>query len=451
MSKLSLLEKNAYLSIVIKDNGIWSHLAYTDHNAGREYILSDYSDISSLRTRLDDETFSKIFWLEYFENLEKAINWNIVDRNSLAVFTFRKFQTEGDGLSGIRIQVDDNQKFLTKIFASIRDFSRDISIRIIDDLYIQTLLDSLVRKSEYDDIIYIDMDLMDFSVFRIKKVSSKANAELKTEFTKSKLSWGDEKQLIECVQDSRFNAFLATDLDNREVLNYWSNFVLNRVCSSDDANLKDILRAYSTVQNHSVYRDNKEKIEGFGILPVNSAVIISGYIPRILGKSSALLTVIDGLELSGNFDCYWDLDQKLISYGMSYIHGIESMDIILTRKEVLSLATKVYIPLVKQNLPYGKMLVAGKIQGLGLEDAEFFIQFPEYGYVEIPKHAEKLIVEGECKNGASILPDRGKYFSFISSPGSCMYESMLFDCRPRPVVYGPDTYSNKLKLQTWIK
>ena len=41
MSKLSMLQQNAYISIVIKDNGIWTHLAYTDFNAEREYILSD--------------------------------------------------------------------------------------------------------------------------------------------------------------------------------------------------------------------------------------------------------------------------------------------------------------------------------------------------------------------------------------------------------------------------
>jgi hypothetical protein len=31
-----------------------------------------------------------------------------------------------------------------------------------------------------------------------------------------------------------------------------------------------------------------------------------------------------------------------------------------------------------------------------------------------------------------------------------MYESILVDARPRPIVYGPDAYSNKLKLQVWL-
>ena len=66
MKNLSLLEKNAYLSIIIKDNGIWAHLAYTDFNAGREYILSDFTDLTPLRYRLDDDVFNRKFWQEYF-------------------------------------------------------------------------------------------------------------------------------------------------------------------------------------------------------------------------------------------------------------------------------------------------------------------------------------------------------------------------------------------------
>ena len=76
MPKLSILEKNAYINILIKDNGILGYLAYMDYNANREYILSDYTDINSLRFLLDDNVFTKDFWFEYFDNLENVFNWN---------------------------------------------------------------------------------------------------------------------------------------------------------------------------------------------------------------------------------------------------------------------------------------------------------------------------------------------------------------------------------------
>ena len=64
---------------------------------------------------------------------------------------------------------------------------------------------------------------------------------------------------------------------------------------------------------------------------------------------------------------------------------------------------------------------------------------------------DKLVIEGEFKNGAYMIPNREKFFGFISTPDNKKYESILVDGRIRPIVYGPDSYSNKLKLQTWIK
>jgi hypothetical protein len=451
MSKLPLLEKNAYLSIIIKDNGVWSHLAYTDYNVGREYILSDFTDLSPLRYRLDDEIFTKNFWFEYFDNLESVFDWNLVDRSREAVFTFRRFKNEGDGLTGIRMQIDDNQKFLEKIFHSVRDFSNDVSLRVVDDQYISNLLSSLIDKSEYDDLMYIDMDIMDFSVFRMNKVYDKKERKEKKVFSQAKINWSNELDVIDSVKDSRLKAFLATDLGTESIYNYWSNFVLNKTFFSEDPNLMDILRAYCTIQSHSIFRDNSEKLEGFGISGKESAIIISGYIPRILGKSKSLLTLIDGLEMSGNFDCYWDLEAKLLSYGKSYIDGTDSTDIILTRKEVFSLLTRVIIPYSKPVKASNKVILSGTTQSLSEGKNEFYAFSSEYSYIELPPHEDKLVIEGEFKNGAYMIPNREKFFGFISTPDNKKYESILVDGRIRPIVYGPDSYSNKLKLQTWIK
>jgi hypothetical protein len=450
MSKLSILQKNAYLTIVIKDNGMWAHLAYTDHNAAREYILSDFTDLTPLRYRLDDDTFTKDFWLEYFQNLEKALNWNLLSSSKDSIFTFSPFKKEGEGVSGVRVEIDDNQRFFDKIFASVRSFSKDIALRVVDDLYVQKMLNGLIEKTEYEDIIYIDMDLLDFSVFRITRRYDKKSKKDINIFSKAKINWKDEISLIDSIRDSRFKAFLATELSNKEILNYWSNFVLNRVLYSEDPNLVDILRGYSTIQSHSIFRDNKEKVENFGLSKGESAVIVSGYIPRILGQSKTLLSIIDGLELIGKFDCFWDLDMKLLAYGKSYTQGINAMDIILTRKEVFSLASRVVIPHTKAQKK-SKVIFSGSIESLGSERSEIFALSSEYTYVKFPEHSQKLVVEGELKNGAIGQPHGFKTIGFVSNPETKKYESLLIDGRPRPVVYGPDSYSNKLKLQRWMK
>ncbi len=449
MSKLPLLDKNAYLSIVVKDNGIWSHLAYTDHYASREYILSDFTDLNPLRYRLDDELFNTQFWYDYFNSLEKVFGWDIVQKDPKNIFTFRRFLSEGDGISGARIQIDDNQKFFNKIFSSVRSFSNDISLRVIDDKYMYSLLDGLSDKLGYEDLVYVDMDIYDCTVYRVRKVFDKKEKVERKEFTRSKINWDSEFAVIDSVKDSRFKAFLATDLTNGQVLNYWGNFVLNRMFSSVDPNIIDVLRAYCTIQNHSIYRDNKDKLIGFGTAEERSCLIISGYIPRVLGKSKSLLSLIDGLEFNGSFDCLWDLELKLLSYGKSYVNGPNAVDIILTRKDVVSLATKVMIPYVEAKVS-NKVVLSGYFESLDTERTEFFAMAQQFSYISLPKGKNKTVFDCNFKNGSYLLPNNKREISFMSIPENNVYESLLIDARSRPVVYGPDSYANKIKLQMWI-
>ena len=238
MPKLSILEKNAYINILIKDNGIWGYLAYMDYNANREYILSDYTDINSLRFLLDDNVFTKDFWFEYFDNLENIFNWNIVDKDKSSIFTFRRFKEEGDGISGVRVQIDDNQEFFREIFDSVRDFSNDVSLRVVDDQYMNSILEGILRRMNLDDLMLVDMDLFHFSIFRVKADYEKGKPTGKLSFTKSKLSWKDEISLIDSVKDSRFNAFLATELSSENLFNIWGNFVIDKPLVVQDYSLQ---------------------------------------------------------------------------------------------------------------------------------------------------------------------------------------------------------------------
>lgn len=446
MSKLSIFEKNAYISIVIKDNGIWTHLAYTDHNASREYILSDYTDLNSLRYRLDDMIFTKEFWFEYFNNLEKIFSWNIVDKNSFAIFTFRKFKEEGDGINGIRIAIDDNQHFFDKIFQSIRDFSNDLSLRVINDAYMQSLIESLADRLGYDDLLYVDMDLYDFSLYRTTNIYQKNNS-VKKLFSKSKLGWNSDLSVIDSINDKRFEAFLANDLSNREITNYWSNFILDRPLDiSKEVSLLDLVRAYATIQNFSILRDNRQKLEQFGNIYQKTAMIISGYIPNLLGKYTTLLALTDGLELSGEIDCFFDNELRMLSFGKSYTYGINSTDIILTKKDIIPHITKLLIPnSVKET---NKIMFAGYAESVEIPRTEFFVLSPKFSMISLPPHREKLIVNGSWRNGARINNAKNE-ISFISTPESSYYDSIVVDARPRPIIYGPDAYSNKLKLQQW--
>ena len=448
MSKLPILQKNAYLSLVVKDNSIWAHLAYTDHNAQREYILSDFTDLNPLKQRIDDEFFTKKFWYEYFDNLEKVFNWDIVDRDTYRLQMYKTFKDEGVGLTGIRVLVDENQKYFNTIFSSLREFSKDVAVRIIDDSYIYNLLEGLLDRMEYEDILYMDMDLTDFKIYRARKIVE--NKKEKNIITKSKISWGNEYGVIDSVRDARFKAFLASDFASKDILNYWSNFVLNKIFFTEDPNILDILRSYTTIQNYSLYQDNIDKLSGFGTDSKSNAMIISGHIPAVLGKQKTLMSVVDGLEIMGEIDCMWDLEKKILSYGKSYIFGTNSTDIILTRKEIFAPATKVLIPEVKSVKNQNKVIMSGYTESLSMEKNEFYALSPEFTFVQLPKHQDKLVVEVEFKKEIVIPNGVKNKVGFVSIPGKGRYDSILVDGRPRPIVYGPDVYTNRSKLSMWL-
>jgi len=447
MSTLPMLEKNSYLSLVISDNNIWAHLAYTDHNANREYILSDFTDLNPLKQRLDDDFFTKNFWYEYFDNLEKVFNWNIVDKNAYGIFSFRKFQEEGDGISGIRILMDENQKYFNKIFSSLRAFSNDIALRVMDDVYMRGMLEGLTQKLGYDDLLFMDLELQDFKIYRAFKDQQTG----KIEISKSKITWNNEYGVIDSIKDARFKAFLASDVTSKDMLNYWSNFVLNRVVFTEDPHILDMLRAYTTAQLHSIYQDNKEKLQAIGTQG-NTGIIVTGMVPLLLGKEKLLLSLTDGFEISGILDVYFDNEKRALSYAKSYISGPASSDVVLTRKEILSCATKVLIPEVKISRNRSKVIFNGYTDSLEGEKQDIFALSPEFTFIKLPLHRENLIIEGEFKNGAYIRNTQARdNLSFISIPDKLRYDSMVVDARYKPIVYGPDVYSNKLKLQQWFK
>ena len=167
MSKLSLLKKNAYLTIVVKDNAIWSHLAYVDYNNDIQYILSDYTDISHFNKRLDDYLFMENFWDEYFILLEKLFGWKLIQRVEGGLNRMVECEEENIGVNGIKVLVDDNQEFLPNIFHSITQYSHDIAVRVLDAQSMREIVGKLSEKLGYEDMIYIDLDINSFQIYRV--------------------------------------------------------------------------------------------------------------------------------------------------------------------------------------------------------------------------------------------------------------------------------------------
>ncbi len=452
MSTLPILKKNAYLTLLIKDNHIFANLAYTDFSAQKTYMLSDTVDLSPLKFRMDDIVFNKAFWSEYFDSLEKNFEWNFVDRNWQGVFKVKDFDDEGVGVNGVKVLIDDNQPFFNRIYLSLKDFSKDIALRVVDDLFMRNLLEGLRTRLGYTDLIWTDLDLSHFTVYRAKEKTSSSGIFSKekvlgSEFLVSKTNWSSEIALIDSVKNSKLEAFLSIESSSDEVLNKWANFVVNTPDYISDPIIEDILRSFLTIQNLSIKENNREKFESMG--RKNSAIVITGKLPKLIKRRELLLSIIDGFELEGIFDIFVDPEHRIVSYGRNLVLASDSDEIMVIKGDVLPCASKLLIPEINQSKGRNKILFSGKIVSQDFEQREIYALNPNFEIFSIPKVLNKVIIEGELKNGAVFTHFPSTEISFISTHGGLRYDSLVVDCRIRPVVYGPRPRDNKDKLQTW--
>ena len=451
MSTLPILKQNAYLSVFVKDNHIFANLAYTDFLAQKTYMLSDVTDLSPLKFRMDDIVFNKQFWFEYFDSLEKIFDWDIVDRRWDGIFKIVDFQSEGVGISGVKILVDDNQPFFNNIFLSLKEFSKDITLRVVDDKYMQVLIEGLRERIGYEDILWIDLDLSHFSVYRsrFKTVSTGIFGKEKKiglDFSTSKLSWNSEIALIDSIKSSKLQAFLSVESSTQEVTDRWANFVANTPDYVSDKIVEDVMRSYVTIQNFSIRESNIEKLKGFG--KSGSAIFVTGKLAKLLKKRDLLLSIIDGFELEGIFDLYLDNDNKIVCYGKNLIKASESEDIVVIKGDVMPRACKVVAPEVSSRAK-GKIVFIGKMFSQEFQQKEIYALNPNLEIFNIPNGRNKVVLEGNLKNGTVLTHYPTTEISFISNHSGVMYDSLVIDCRIRPVIYGPKAEDNKIKLQNW--
>lgn len=451
MDKLPILHKNAYLTIVVKDNAIWSHLAYVDYNSEVQYILSDYTDISHLRRRLDDYLFLEGFWNEYFTLLQTTFGWKFMESLDKNLNRVIDFKDENYGLSGIKVLVDDNQDFLVNIFHSITQYSHDIAVRVMDIPYVRKMIGKFAEKLEYRNLLYIDLDINSFQIYRVDREDKpKRDDRLPTQYKYEEVfqQWGNEIAVIDSIKNRKLRAFLAADIDSEQLQNSWANLILHPVDVLIDPNLLDILRSFTTVQLLSLLTDNRSKLTQIG--EGETLLIVGGKIPRLLGKKITLLTLIDGLELYGHFDVAWDNECKALAYAISSSEGINSSDIVIGKNEVLSSITKVVIPELKSKKAINKVVFSGSVDSQDFDRENILLLGDTFEMIDIENKINKVIFEGKFEDNVYIPSLEDRKVEFVSSPMGTKYDNLLIDSRLRPIIYGTDSYRNKLKINKWL-
>ena len=131
---------------------------------------------------------------------------------------------------------------------------------------------------------------------------------------------------------------------------------------------------------------------------------------------------------------------------MSTAMGSESTDITIGRNEIISGITKVVIPELKSQKASGKVIFSGGYKSQDYDNQTMVVLGDTFELINIQNKVNKVIFEGVFENNVYIPYLENQKLEFISSPLGVRYEQLLIDSRLRPVVYGVDSYSNKLKL-----
>jgi hypothetical protein len=287
-------------------------------------------------------------------------------------------------------------------------------------------------------------------MYRYKAGKNKKVAELsliESEVMDGKIRWRDIIRLIDSIDSQKFKAFLSVEGHMKRMLNAWGNFLDSPTKTTTSELLEDIIRGFITVQLLTIMNDNPKKFEDIGVSG-KTMLWITGDLVELIPKQMLLVALIDGLELMGELDIVIDLDNHFYTYGKSYIDGVNSSDYIINTGDILNDVLKLYIPEINSRKKIEVLFTANTL-GEKHKRKDYFVLSSNLSTIDLSDLEGKVIFEGEFQKGA-YLGNIGEHVEFITNPDGLNITSVVVDGRRKPVVYGPDPRTNRLKFTDWF-
>ncbi|MCK9368999.1 hypothetical protein M0R04_03490 [Candidatus Dojkabacteria bacterium] len=436
--KLPQLEKNAYLAIYISDSTINAHLIYADYVSGRNYTLSDTTLLDFQNPEISDTRF----WKQYFEEIQKKFNWEILRGKEII-----NFAAEGIGVSAVTVYVSESGSSKERVVSGIREVCLEAKFEIISEKYIEKLLESYSKKDGWEDIFLVNLDLFEFTVRRYTKNTGRISLKSENEYGKynsSKISWLSRENLINNISNTKLKAFLAFDCPETKRENMWANFVLNPSLKTDSPIISDVLRSYITIQLLTILNENKGKYLDCGYKG-KTLIVLSGSISNENNKKF-LISILDGLEARGEISVLVDKGSKFLTLGEKYIKGIENDEFVVGRGDIYEQMYKIY---VCEGVSGSKksVILTGRVESSEQESRDLFSLYPEFTY--IPLNLGNSVVKCKLVKGA-YFGNKKKEFEMENLPMQIRYTGIIIDGRAKPVVYGPDILKNRSKINSWL-
>jgi hypothetical protein len=150
------------------------------------------------------------------------------------------------------------------------------------------------------------------------------------------------------------------------------------------------------------------------------------------------------LELRGVFDVALDNNGMLYNFGKSYCLGEKTEDVFLENSVFLPKFKRIFIPDIDLRPDSRKVVFNGTLFNDKRIERDVFVLSSELTEVKI-SNPEKMHMEGKFVKSA-YLEEYKNLFDLYFSDNIVSYDSVIFDCRIKPVVYGPDPKANDIKL-----
>lgn len=443
MNRIPLLAKNAYLKLFYTQQGIYAKLAYSHYDIARGYFLDDFTNLQNYNGKLDLE-----FWKNYFKQLERHFDWNLFEITD-DIVQLHKFSDEGDGVHGVKLFYESKSlpglDFLANSILNLEyeEFSEN---------KIEMALNSFGKKFGYDDLLWLDVNFAKITLHRLRIENS---TERNTLFKSIKSKSFSKNEIISVIKDSKLTAFMSESINVPVFKNAWANHVTKGYLSSDNTQINDIYRAYITIQLLSLITQNQGFLKNFGVgqydnelYNFSSTIIVTGNMVENMKERDLFLSILDGLQLEGVFDIYFDSNRNYQMYGDSYMFGINANDIILSKKDVIPYSTRVIIPEVSNAKTNRQVVMSGTMSDPNQGGIAVYALTPEITPLNV-NIKNKMYYDLRFVRG-SYLKGIGEKLEFIVDPEKHLVEKVYIDCRPKPVIYGPDSKNNKNKISQWF-
>lgn len=442
------LSKKTFLSVYISYDCVYANFVNLSSNRQSLEIYKDKSVLSYNIAEFSSNVMLE-FWMSYFKSLERK--WGI---------QFLEKPKFSNGRIVLNLKVNCKVGILRsnpsykKIFSSLREFSLDIKPYASDTTFEKDLLTDLAIFLDYDDVILLDLNSRFFKISRVEKEEGDLKGSLDKvklpsyRFVSEKNKWEDLPVLLELLNGPKYKTFLSKHLSSNFLSNIWGNFLLKPVLETNSVLLKDFIRSYITIQLLALCSDSSKLNKDFGVKPYNNLLWLTGDLINLTSFKELLLSVIDGLELRGTFDVALDKSGLIHTLGRTFCLGEKSDDIELTSESFLPSFTKVFAPDLDLKPDVRKVIFSGTLFDTKDKSIDVFATSSELTEINI-KNPKTTYLEGAFIKRAYI-EGYTKPFDLRCSMEEIIWEKILFDCRVKPVIYGPDVKANSIKFNMWL-